>query len=277
MIRLVATDLDGTLLRGDKSVSPWTLSVLDALVERGVHVVPVTGRQPRALAPIAEQSGLVGWSVCVNGALVRHLVTGEVIWERFVQPDAMRGLARFLDERVPGVAYAAVQERGTRFVVGPGYRPLTRPADHQPAIQDSVDEPLDDLLSVPALKLLARHAEVPAVELATVVTAAGLPGVHATTSGDDFVEVAAAGVTKATALAALCEHLGIAREEVVAFGDAPNDVEMLAWAGRSWAMANACRAVREVASHHTTSNMDDGVGRALMELLRTGGVGPEQH
>lgn len=268
MTRLVATDLDGTLLRDDKTISAWTRSVLDALADRGVHVVPVTARQPRGLAHIAEACGLEGWSVCVNGALVRHVTTGEVVFERLVEPDAMAQVAAWLDDALPGVAYAAVLDGGARFAVGPGYRDLAHPDDHRPAMDAAVELSRDELLGTPALKLVARHAHVPAVELAALVAGAGLEAVHATTSGAGFVEMAAAGVTKATGLAALCRHLGIDAAEVVAFGDAPNDVEMLTWAGRSIAVANAVDAVRAVAGEVTTSNMDDGVGRALMGVLR---------
>ena len=94
MIRLVATDLDGTLLRDDKTINDCTRSVLDAVQERGVHVVPVTARQPRGLTHIADACGLSGWSICANGALVRGITTGEVLFERHVELEAMQALAR---------------------------------------------------------------------------------------------------------------------------------------------------------------------------------------
>lgn len=268
MIKLVATDLDGTLLRDDKTVNAWTRSVLDAAEAQGILVVPVTARQPRGLHHIAEAAGLTGWSICVNGALVRHLTTGEVLFERLVEPDAMQALAGWLDAELPRVRFAAVQDGGSRFAVGPGYRELAHPDDHQPAMLQAVGLSRDELLATPALKLLARHAELSAVELSRRIADSPVPGIHATTSGADFVEIAAAGVTKATGLAQLCAGLGIDRSEVAAFGDAPNDVEMLGWAGHSWAMANAVDEVKSVATHRTTSNMDDGVARALMRVLR---------
>lgn len=268
MIKLVATDLDGTLLRDDKTVNAWTRSVLDACEAQGILVVPVTARQPRGLAAIADDVGLTGWSICVNGALARHISTGEVLVERLVQPEAMRRVVALLGEQVPGAVFAAVRDLGETFVVQPGYRELTRPGDHQPAMDHAVDAGLDEVLAAPALKFLARHPQASSIQMARLVRQAAIDGVHATTSGADFVEMAAGGVTKATGLAALCERLGIDRSEVAAFGDAPNDVEMLSWAGTSWAVANACDEVRAVATHSTTSNMDDGVGRALMEVLR---------
>ena len=270
MIRLVATDLDGTLLRDDKTMNDWTRSVLDAVQERGVHVVPVTARQPRGLTHIADACGLSGWSICANGALVRGITTGEVLFERHVELEAMQALAARLDQELPGVVYAAVLDQGARFAVAPGYRALAHPDDHQPAIRDAIELSRYELLARPALKLLARHATVPAVDLAALISRVDGSGVHATTSGAGFVEMAAAGTTKATGLAALCDGLGIRPDEVVAFGDAPNDVEMLQWAGTSYAMANAVDATRRAAGATTTSNMDDGVGRALMDLMRAG-------
>ena len=88
-----------------------------------------------------------------------------------------------------------------------------------------------------------------------------------THSGAPFLEVMAAGVDKAWGVARLCERLGIDREDVVAFGDAPNDVEMLAWAGHGVAVANAVPEAREAADEVTASDEDDGVALVLERLL----------
>ncbi|WP_394277574.1 HAD-IIB family hydrolase [Luteococcus sp.] len=268
MIRLVATDLDGTLLRADKTVSAWTRSVTDAVQERGVPVVPVTARQPRGLAPIAEACGLTGWAICVNGALAQHLGTGEVAFEHLVQPEALARLTSAAREQLPGTVFATVRDRGATFGLEDDYRAITGPDDHQPAMAASVSMGLEQIVDAPALKLLARHPEVPALELAGQLRELGVEGVHVTTSGADFVEMAAGGVTKATALAELCRTLGIAADEVAAFGDAPNDVEMLTWAGQSWAMAEADQEAVAAAGARCGSNEDDGVARQLMELMR---------
>ncbi|MEL4358346.1 MULTISPECIES: Cof-type HAD-IIB family hydrolase [unclassified Luteococcus] len=269
-IRLVATDLDGTLLRTDKTVNAWTRSVLDAVQERGVPVVPVTARQPRGLTPIADGCGLTGWAICVNGALAQHLTTGEVAFEHLITTRALARLTQEAAEQIPGTVFATVRDRGATFGLQAAYRALTGPDDHQPAILDAATMPLDEITSQPALKLLARHPEIPALELAGRITALGIQGVHATTSGADFVEMAAGGVTKATALAELAAALGVQRDEVVAFGDAPNDREMLAWAGHSYAMEAATPELLAVATGRAGSNDDDGVARALMDLMRRG-------
>lgn len=270
MIKLVATDLDGTLLRTDKTVNAWTRSVLDAVQERGVPVVPVTARQPRGLTPIAEGCGLTGWAICVNGALAMHLTTGEVAFEHLIDVDSMATLTAAAREHFPGTVFATVRDRGATFGLEPAYRALTGPTDHQPAMLESVDMELPEVIAQPALKLLARHPEIPALDLAAHLTSLGLDGVHITTSGADFVEMAAGGVTKATAVAELCRTLGVAQADVAAFGDAPNDREMLAWAGHSYAMDGAVDEVLAVATGRAGSNDDDGVARTLMSLLREG-------
>ncbi|MGO4956827.1 Cof-type HAD-IIB family hydrolase [Luteococcus sp. Sow4_B9] len=270
MIRLVATDLDGTLLQSDKTINAWTRSVLDAVQDRGVAVVPVTARQPRGLAPIAQACGLTGWAICVNGALAQHLGTGEVAFEHLVQPDALQRLTDAATRQIPGTVFATVRDRGATFGLQPAYRALTGPDDHQPAITHSLDMTLEEVIAEPALKLLARHPGLPARELAARITELGIEGVHATTSGADFVEMAAGGVTKASAVAELCRVLGVAQDEVVAFGDAPNDVEMLAWAGLSYAMAEADEIVAATATARCGSNDDDAVARQLMQLMREG-------
>lgn len=268
MIRLVATDLDGTLLRDDKSVTAWTRSVLDAAAERGLFVVPVTARQPKGITEIAERTGLLGWTIAVNGALGYHATTGEVAFEHLLGHEARAHLVAALTAAHPDVRFALVGQGGHRFLVQPGYAELARPGDHNPAMLTMTEASLDELVATPALKIVARTPSLPARELALETAALGLSGVHATWSGADFIEVAAGGVTKATGVADLCAALGIDRSEVAAFGDAPNDIEMLQWAGHSWAMPRAEERVKQAAQHLARDNNDDGVAREVIAFLR---------
>lgn len=123
------------------------------------------------------------------------------------------------------------------------------------------------MLAAPSLKFVIRHPELAPDALFDALRSLGLTGFEATLSGAPFVEVMAEGVTKATGLARLCEHLGIDRADVVAFGDALNDVEMLRWAGRGVAMAGAEPVVREAADETTASNDEDGVAQMIERLL----------
>lgn len=267
-LRLIATDLDGTLLRDDKTVNAFTASVIMACEERGIPFVPVTARQPKGITAIAEQAGLTGWAIACNGGFGYHLSTGEVAFSHALESGAMADLAHRLREVRPSVRFAAVGLPGTNFRTEPGYREIADPTDHHPAMQhcDLVD--LDELVAAPALKLICRDPEIAPRELLAIVDGLGEHGVHATHSGANFLEMAPAGVTKATGVAELCAHLGIDASEVAAFGDAPNDVEMLRWAGRSWAMPLSEDHVKAAAKSVARSNNDDGVARVVIELLR---------
>ncbi|HIW30558.1 MAG TPA: Cof-type HAD-IIB family hydrolase [Candidatus Luteococcus avicola] len=268
MIKLVATDLDGTLLRHDKTVSAWTRSVLDAARESGIHVIPVTARQPLGLVQIAEQAGLVDWAIGCNGGLGYHLETGEVLFEHLLPPDAMADLAAAVASELPETRFASVRDRGDTFVAQDGYAAMTAPGDHGRDPQQMGRAKLIEVVADPALKLVLRHPWVHPRDLLRIVLQVGTGGLEATWSGADFVEVVAPGVTKATGLDELCRHLGVQQSEVAAFGDGLNDIEMLRWAGHSWAMEGSSDAVRDAAKGIAVSNMDDGVARQVMAFLR---------
>ncbi len=127
--------------------------------------------------------------------------------------------------------------------------------------------PLDQVLDAPSLKFVIRHPELAPSVLFDALTSLGLTGFEATLSGAPFVEVMAEGVTKATGLARLCAHLGVDRADVMAFGDALNDVEMLRWAGHGVAMAGADAVVQDAADEIGASNDDDGVARVVERVL----------
>lgn len=268
MIRVVATDLDGTLLRNDLTINAWTRSVLDAAREAGIHVVPVTARQPYGMVEIVEQAGLTGWAIGCNGALCWNSDTGEVLFEHLAPTGPMADLAQAVLSELPESRFAVVRHRGAEFLAQEGYAQLTNPGDHGRTPDEMGRATLAEIVSVPALKLVVRHPWVHPRDLLRVVLQVGTGGLQATWSGADFVEIVAPGVTKATGLAQLCEHLGVAQQDVAAFGDGLNDIEMLAWAGHSWAMDGAPDAVRDVAHGIAVSNMDDGVARQVMAFLR---------
>lgn len=267
MLRLIATDLDGTLLTSAVEVSPRTRAALDAARVRGIHVVPVTARQPIGLRAIAGGAGFDGWALCSNGAFATHLSDGRMLFAEELPSETIRTLAAALRESIPDLLFASVREGGEGFVAQRGYAEIADLSDHKrdPRTMGGVD--LEHVLAAPSLKLVIRHPELAPAAVFDALRALGLTGFEATLSGAPFVEVMAEGVTKATGLARLCEHLGIERADVVAFGDALNDVEMLHWAGHGVAMANAEDAVKDAADETTTSNDDDGVARVIERLL----------
>lgn len=266
-VRLIATDLDGTLIGTDGRVSERTRAALDAARDVGIATIPVTARQPIGLRPIAEQAGFDGWALCGNGAYGVHLTTGEHLFAEEIPPDVQQQLADALREVLPDLVFASVRDAGEGFVAQEGYAALAQLSDHKrdPGTMGGV--PLADVLGAPSLKLVIRHPSIPIPEVFETLRSLGLTGFEATMSGAPFVEVMAQGVTKATGLAQVCARLGVDSDEVLAFGDALNDLEMLEWAGHGVAVANAIDAVRHAADEVTASNEGDGVAVVIERIL----------
>lgn len=266
-IRLIATDLDGTLLDESSAVTARTRTALDAARARGILVVPVTARQPIGLRAVAGGAGFDSWALCGNGAYAIHLETGETLFASEIPVDVQQRIADELTALTPDLLFASVRDAGEVFVAQDGYAAVAATSDHKrdPATMGGV--PLTEVLSRPGLKLVVRHPEIAPPEIFATLQALELTGFEATLSGAPFLEIMAEGVTKATGLAQLCAHLGIERDEVIAFGDALNDVEMLAWAGRGVAMGNADPAARAAADEVTATNDEDGVALVIEHLL----------
>jgi len=269
--RLVATDLDGTLLRKDKSVSARTAAALERVAALGTRVVLVTGRPLRWLAMVYDQLHAPLPAVCANGAVVYDPVTDTVLRADPLAPELMAEVARRLRAAVPGVTFAVEVEDGRVMWHGEDW-PAHWNNDHPSAYV----VPEEELLTAPAVKLLARSNQDPETFVRTVAGAiAGLAeATHSSYSG--LVEISAAGVTKAAGLAWLCERWGLGPTDVIAFGDMPNDVPMLTWAGRAVAVANAHPAVRDIADEVTASNEEDGVAAYLEEIFRLHPAAPAE-
>jgi len=266
-IRLIATDLDGTLLDESGEVSPRTRAALDAARDAGIETIPVTARQPIGLRPIAEQAGLDSWALCGNGAYGLHLTTGEHLFAAEIPADVQGELARALLKSIPDLVFASVRDAGEGFVAQHGYAALAQLSDHKRDPETMGGVALDEVLGSPSLKLVIRHASVPIDEIYATLNALGLSGFASTLSGAPFVEVMAQGVTKATGLAQVCRRLDVEAHEVLAFGDALNDLEMLQWAGHGVAMGNAIDVVRDAADEVAGSNADDGVAAVIERML----------
>ncbi|WP_067173463.1 HAD family hydrolase [Microtetraspora niveoalba] len=261
--RLVATDLDGTALRADGTVSARTAAAFALVEESGGTLVFVTGRPPRWMHSVAGAVRHRGLSICANGALVYDLHTERIVEARMIEPDVVGESVRRLREHLPELVFAVEYEGGyaheSDFAVdGDDPRTALRVATHR-------------LSSRPCAKLLARHPTMDPDELYRLsVSLVGDLVTPTHSSGRALIEMSAHGVTKASALSVLAAELGIEAEEVVAFGDMPNDLPMLAWAGTSYAVANAHPTVLAAVDHVTAANDDDGVARVLEDLYRGG-------
>jgi Cof subfamily protein (haloacid dehalogenase superfamily) len=267
---MLASDLDGTLLRSDGSVSPRSRAALRAAVRAGLLVAFVTGRPPRWLDEIAEATGHMGVAVGANGAVLYDLATERIVATHPLSPEALGRLTAELRAAFPAVHFAV--EYGDSFGAEPGYVhdwAINPVADRRgAAIAPPVVADLASIISRPGVKLLAKDrgadvddflasAEMLLADRATVT--------HSSSFG--LLEIAAAGVTKATGLAELAASHGIAPHEVAAIGDMPNDVAMLQWAGASYAVANAHPAAQAAADEVLASNDDDAVAVLIEKLL----------
>ncbi|MHC5905130.1 Cof-type HAD-IIB family hydrolase [Streptomyces sp. S6] len=268
--RLIATDLDGTLLGDDGRVSPRTVAALAAAEDAGIEVFFVTGRPARWMDAVSAHVHGHGLAICGNGAAVVDLHGGPeahsfVKVRKLARENALDAV-RLLREVAPGTMYAVEQTYG--FHQEPDY-----PKMHM-EIPDSL-APAEDLLAPdgpgarePVLKILAFHPTLDPDEFLTLAREAiGERASVTRSSPSALLEIAGPGVSKASTLALCCAERGIAPEEVVAFGDMPNDVEMLTWAGRSYAMGNAHPDVIAAASGRTAANNEDGVAVVIEKLV----------
>jgi len=259
--RLIATDLDGTLLRPDGSVSQRTRRALSVLDELGIELVFVTARPPRWVDRLADVVGAHGTVICCNGAFIYDVLRGAVIRAHGIPPAMARAIAADLRAELPGVGFAAELPEGIRME-------REYPVVHQEDLPAGDAYWPIDAIRRPAGKLLARSLQVPDAEfLSRVVQIVG-GRAEVTQSGfGGLAEIGPLGVTKASSLAEWCAARGVFASDVWAFGDGPNDVPMLTWAGVSFAVANAHPDVVAAASQRCPSNAEDGVASVLESLL----------
>jgi Cof subfamily protein (haloacid dehalogenase superfamily) len=265
-IRLVATDLDGTIIRADGTVSPRVMAAISAVEELGLPVVFVTGRPPRWMEGVAHLPSLHGIAICANGALVYDL-RNETVLERFdLEPHIALETVRRLRAVMPLAVFAA--ETADGFFHERAYVPRQPGGD---TVQVEVGE---ELFSTPVAKLLVRDESSSGDQmLAVALQAVGdLATVTHSNPRDCLLEISAAGVTKATTLARVAAEHGVEADGVLAFGDQPNDVAMLTWAGTSYAMRGGHPDVLDAVSTHAESVEDDGVALVLERFMADGTI-----
>lgn len=270
VVRMLASDLDGTLVRSDGTISAASRGALQRAADHGLVIAFVTGRPPRWLHEIAEQTGHTGIAASANGAVIYDLKTETVLRSHTIEPAVLAAITAELRAQFPSVHFGV--EYGMNFGYEPGYRhdwEISPSHDHRgdPIAAPRV-APLAEIISAPAVKLLAKdHAADPDQFMAAAsrVLAGRATVTHSSRQG--LLEIAAAGVTKASGLAEVAASYGISAAEVAAVGDMPNDVSMLVWAGHSYAVANAHPAAIEAADEVLASNDDDAVATLIDRLL----------
>ncbi|WP_326666915.1 HAD family hydrolase [Streptomyces canus] len=259
--RLIATDLDGTLLRSDESVSRRTRDALAAATAAGaVHIV-VTGRGARWTRHVLDDLGYDGLAVCAQGAQVYH--AGEHRLLTSVTLDRqLAGVALAKIEAEVGPLYLAASRDGLdgEVMVGPGYA-VTGALPSTPFTDAS------DLWAAPLNKIYIQHPKLSDDELAQAAVRAAGGFVSVAMAGQGIVELLPLGLSKATGLSLAARRLGVKAADTIAFGDMPNDLPMFAWASYGVAMADAHEELKAVADEVTSSNEEDGIAVVLERLL----------
>jgi Cof subfamily protein (haloacid dehalogenase superfamily) len=261
--RLVATDLDGTLLSPEETVSARTrAAVATATAAGAVHII-VTGRSASWARPVFDQIGYTGLAVCSQGAQVydagAHKLLTSMTLDRQVGALALEKLTAEL-----GRLSAAAGQDGLdgSVLAQPDYKV------HNSALPVRRVTTTEELLAAPIAKLYIQHPELTEDQLAEAARQVIGSLVSVTVAGPEIVELLPLGLTKATGLAIAARRLGLTKADTIAFGDMPNDLPMFRWAGHGVAMANAHPELLAVADEVTASNADDGVAVVLERLYR---------
>ncbi|GAB3864651.1 Cof-type HAD-IIB family hydrolase [Dactylosporangium cerinum] len=259
--RLVACDLDGTIIRSDGTISARTVAAFERIGQAGARFVFVTGRPPRLMDAVAKAFCHQGTAICANGALFYDLYHEKVIDEHLIPPAHLAEAARLLRSTVGGIGLAV--EYADELAGDARYEPGAW--DVGVTLQRLSDP---ELFGRPAPKLLGRHQVLSADELLQIAAPvlAGIVTVYHS-NGIRLIEATAAGVSKASALADLAARGDIDPADAVAFGDMPNDLPMLAWAGTSYGVANAHPDVLAAVDRVIGANDDDGVAEVLEQLF----------
>jgi Cof subfamily protein (haloacid dehalogenase superfamily) len=263
--KLLALDLDGTVVGPDLMVPDSVRAGVAELVERGVHVTIASGRMFAAALPFAHDLSITGPLICYQGAMVRHATTGEQL-AHFPMPSkpAAEAVATLLSDDIFVIAYIdeklCIARERPELEIYMGFHPHPVELVIEPNLAALVEEQA-------ATKLLfVSEPDIVTRELLKLTPQ--LEGRLATTRSHHlFGEVTALGVSKGAALAALAEQLGVPREQVVAIGDQENDLSMISWAGLGLAMGNAIPAVREIAAAVLPTVEEAGVAYAIQHYF----------
>ncbi len=262
-VRLIASDLDGTLLGPGHELSERTIAAVRAADAAGIRVIAATGRSSTSATPRVLPAEVIRTAVCSNGSLI-HDVVADVTTQRFaIDPDMVERLFQTLHYLDPGYACCWETNHGNGWDDAFGdiaflHEDLgaERGLDRRPIASDQTT------------KIMVRHPEITQEQLRTHLVPLLADPLTVSTSGVQFVEITGAGVDKSTGIAELCRQWSIEPADVVTFGDNHNDAAMLAWAGHGVAMGNASEAALDAADEVIGTNADDAVAVWIERLLQ---------
>lgn len=264
--RAIATDLDGTLLRTDKSVSRRTREAVDAAEDAGILFVIATGRPPRWIPPVVEQIGERGLVVCANGASVYDPARDELVERTDIDADVARSIVDDVERAFPAAVIGV--EQGFDFSADTSIESTNFALLESWKLQGLRIGPIRSFLEDSVTKLIVRLPDdTPPGSAAAVQALVGDRALVTHSTSESFLELSHPSVHKASTVERLLVESGIAAAEVVSFGDMPNDLHLITWAGLGVAVANAHPVLREAADEITASNDDDGVALVIERLL----------
>ena len=268
MTKLLATDLDGTLLNSNGGISQQNFEAVAEAAALGLQVIFATGRPPRWMTEIPDLTQFVSTAICANGALIYDLKSREVISAQYINPEAGISAIEHIRSIDPNATFAVEIARDfDDFVLDDSYRPRWETP------RDVLRVPAEQLFdSQKVIKLLARpsrEAQLTADSFVAHAEAliANIVGVTHSNSYDVLLEMSPLGVDKGSTLAGMAADWGFAQSEVAAVGDMPNDIPMVTWAGRGAAVDNAHDDLKAIADVLLPSNDDHAVAVFINRLL----------
>ena len=265
--RLIISDIDGTFITSANRVTPRLRDTITRAVSAGAHFGLATGRPHRWLIPVLEQLPLAPVCVCANGAVVYDPATDTVLHAFELMPAEMAEVLTEVERALAGVHHGYGVERVGSSALDPEDECFLITPEYNPDAWDSRFGVVDKqtLISEPAAKLLVRCPKMTSAEMyALIAPRIDDTVAHVTYSMDEgLIELSRPGVNKAAGVQYLAERYGVSANEAIAFGDMPNDLELLRWAGTGVAMGNAKPVLRDAADHVTATNDEFGVSAVL--------------
>jgi hypothetical protein len=274
MYRLIACDIDGTLISSDFKISEYTQGMIRTAMDKDVKFILATGRIFGSARIYARQLGLSTPIITCNGGVIKDLKTGERLYSKPIDKELCKDIFRILDEGHRYFHFYGENNFYTEKLIFDSQRisqwNMSLPhADRIPIFE--VDDPYSIPDKDPIYKILF-HATDPAERQFYQELFETMPGVSLSSSWKNNFELCGDNVNKGTAVAGYAQSLGITAEEVIAFGDNDNDIEMISYAGLGVAVANATKKLLALADYVTTSNDQDGVGRAIEKFVLGGEI-----
>ena len=274
-MKLIAFDLDGTLLDDDKNLPAENLAALRVAKEAGIILVPATGRILKALPACLTDLGLFRWFILANGAEIYDLEEGKLVHSACIDPELAAEVCRYMDE-LPVLYDCYRGESG--YMTAWMYEQAPSFFESEPHILKlvkSLRQPVPELkqnileVNVPVekLQMYFRAEDLDEREKQLTLVPRRFPALIASSSLKNNIEINSRDAGKGKALRKLCQLLSIPPEESTAFGDGLNDADMLQAAGHGCAMANAAETVKRCADKIVESNNNAGVGREIFRIL----------